>query len=140
MSVWNQLLESMHSALIDELVQLHPEPKPELGMPSRHRGYGLFSGSPYATCTVSLEKKQGAIFLLLDSKASNDLKMSASELLTKVLKRAQTEFSRRGIVPEIGLPRVVDPANNANQEQSPSVLISIPFRLRSGFCHLGIAM
>ena len=35
MSPWTALLQSLHSALIDEVTDRHPEPKPELGFPKK---------------------------------------------------------------------------------------------------------
>jgi hypothetical protein len=39
MSPWTALLQSLHSALIDEITDRHPEPKPELGLPKKFKSF-----------------------------------------------------------------------------------------------------
>ena len=53
MSPWTALLESLHSSLIDELTDRHPEPKPELGMPIRMNAF-VAPSAELQTALVSL--------------------------------------------------------------------------------------
>ena len=46
MSVWNQILQATHSALIDELNERFPDEKLELGLPKRIDGFAALSATP----------------------------------------------------------------------------------------------
>ena len=54
MSPWTALLESLHSALIDEVTDRHPEPKPELGLPKRQSQFAFPSLEAPTTLWVNM--------------------------------------------------------------------------------------
>src|SRR4051812_46396199 len=106
MNPWTAVLQSVHSALIDELTDRHPEPKPELGMPVRQTGYSI--PDPALTsvliCGLDLAGAQGMIVLASEPGFAKTLKVPMEELWSLILKRAGGEFSRRGIQPVFSKP------------------------------------
>ena len=144
MSPWTALLESLHSALIDELTERHPEPKPELGLPSRHSSFTLPKESPpeILFCEVDQEPGgKGTVLLALDLGCSKTLKLSAEELWKAILKRAGSEFMRRQIKPKLGRVTLAaaGPALPAGYNE-PQRLVWIPFRLPAGRIYLGMGV
>ena len=61
MKDWNELLEALHSALIDEVNDRFPRQKPVLHLPLRKAGFELPSGdiSGFMSCAVSLGQEGG---------------------------------------------------------------------------------
>src|ERR1700722_15082723 len=68
MNPWTGLFQSVHSALIDELTERHPEPKPELGMPVREASYRIPDPalSSILVCGVDLSEQRGVLLLASD--------------------------------------------------------------------------
>jgi hypothetical protein len=138
-SPWTALLQSFHSALIDELCEQHPEPKPELGMPQRFSGYqtppdGMGVLSIHQVAFEGVGK--GLVVLSLDSRASDALGgVTVEQLWASVLERARREFGLRKIAP------VIAPSTDRLDPGSVSVdrTVWIPVRLSRGVCFLAIA-
>jgi hypothetical protein len=129
-------LQSLHSALIDELCEQHPEPKPELGMPQRFEGYltppdGM---GELRVHEVGMGEEKGVTVLSLDARASDALGGTTVHALWEaVMKRAGREFQLRGIQPVMG------PAPDLAKVR-PKRTIWIPVRLSRGVCFLGVAV
>lgn len=104
MNPWNGLLESLHSSFIDEVVEIHPEPKPVLGMPVRlgvvaPPRTGILEITAYS---VKMGTGEGLALFALDSACEKELKTDALTLSKAVLKRAAPELARRGLTPAFG--------------------------------------
>ena len=146
MSPWTSLLESLHSALIDELIERHPEPKPELGMPIRQGALKFpFPSSDQillTDVTLSWNSKvtPGFIIVALDAEAYTKLRLSSEDLWNLMQRRAGSEFIRRGIQPIFAASQTVSSSNPLPSRlmSSPRV-IWIPFHLNPGNCFLAIA-
>lgn len=149
MSPWTALLESLHSALIDELIELHPEPKPELGMPQRHRNLVMpASGALSAViCEVSFVLAQptsqqtettGFALIALDEACAKKLKLDARKLWSALIKRAGREFGFRGIQPRLGDLKDLKSPTLPPGFSEPARVIWIPFKLGAGTCYLGV--
>src|SRR4051812_31960997 len=104
MSPWTALLESLHSALIDEITERHPDPKPELGMPLRQSRFALPSAKVDAIILseVSFDQSKGIALIATSTACLKTLKITNSDLWKALLKRAGSEFSRRQIQPKLG--------------------------------------
>lgn len=142
MSPWTALLESLHSALIDELTERHPEPKPSLGLPSRHRELNQPSTTTdLMICEILFDESRGFAMVATEPGFSSSLKISPLELWETLLKRAGAEFMRRNIRPKVGNPRLV-PAGEAVPAgyAEPTRVIWIPLNIPSGKCFLGLAV
>lgn len=149
MSPWTALLESLHSALIDELIELHPEPKPELGMPQRHRQLVMPASGPLtaviceitftlAQPTPAVTETRGFALIAVDEVCAKKLKLDAGKLWSALIKRAGREFGFRGIQPRLGgLKELKNPALPPGFAE-PARVIWIPFKLGSGTCYLGV--
>jgi hypothetical protein len=106
---WTALLQSLHSALIDELVEKVPEPKPTLGMPIRFSSWKLPEADP--SITLYLEycafkeglpgstKKDGFAVIALTELASKRLSANPEIFWKAVFKRTGSEFTHRNIRP-----------------------------------------
>ncbi len=129
MNPWNALLESLHSALIDELVERVPEPKPELGLPSRQTGFSLPEPRISEVWSVQVELQgsgRGKILIGLSTGAAAAMGVSAEALFEAVWSRAQRcEFSRRGLQP------VIQPGRLQSRADDPEVtrILGFPFRI-----------
>lgn len=128
MSAWNGVLQALHSALIDELNESFPEEKPELGLPARIAGWGLSAQAQTAlVAKVSVDGQAGVAALgSLSSQKETELK----ELFARVVKRADSDFQRRGISPVFDS----QPAYGADGRlpagfSSPSMVIWLPISL-----------
>jgi len=149
MSPWTALLESLHSALIDELIERHPEPKPELGMPQRHRQLAMPAPGTLSAviCEVSFALAQptaassearGFALIAIDDACIKELKLDAAQLWNALLKRAGREFGFRGIQPRLGDLRDLKSAALPPGFAEPVRVIWIPFKLGAGACYLGV--
>jgi hypothetical protein len=141
MSPVTALLESLHSSMIDELTERHPEPKPGLGMPVRQPRFASPHpdlGSALA-CEVALAQAQAVVILAFAPAALKALRTDTRAFWDSLLKRAGTEFMRRGIRPRLGKIVEIDcKAGLPAGMLAPQRLIWIPFSLGSAVCFLGI--
>lgn len=139
MSPWTALFESLHSALIDELCERHPKPKPELGLPVHHSQWNRPDSlrALIWSCEVTLDGK-GYAMIAAEPEFLKKLKLTGPELWQAILRRAGGELSRRGIKP------VLDPLDELKGQTKPSNeikrLVWIPIRLPAGSCFLGLAV
>lgn len=145
MSPWTALLESLHSALIDELTERHPEPKPELGMPQRHRQLALpapgLQGALICEASFALEaggETRGFALFAADAEAVLKLKLSSRKLWDALIKRAGREFMFRNIKPRLGDAKELPSAELPPGFATPARVIWIPFKLNPGTCYLGV--
>ena len=138
---WKGLLEALHSALIDELTERHPEPKPELGMPSRHPRWE--TPDPRVSVVLVAEAcfgpARGLAAIAFDAGLEPKLASSAGALWSATLKRAGGELQRRGIKPAVSDPAELKaPFSLPAAFPAPSLLIWIPVRLAGKGCYLGV--
>ena len=145
MSPWTALLESLHSALIDELTERHPEPKPELGMPQRHRALAMpaadLPGALICEVSFALEaggETRGFALFAADPDCARKLKLDSRKLWDALIKRAGREFMFRNIKPRLGDIKEIQSAELPPGFATPSRVIWIPFRLNPGVCYLGV--
>jgi len=143
MNPWTAIFQSVHSALIDELTERHPEPKPELGMPVREADYRV--PDPALTSVlvteVGIGEARGILFLASEPGFARALKLPAPELWAAIMKRAGAEFMRRGVRPVLSEP-VTLLATSPLPVHLPQVgrVVWIPFRIPAGRCHLGLGV
>ncbi len=141
MNPWTAVLQSVHSALIDELTDRHPEPKPELGMPVRGNEYRVPDPSltSVLACVVEISGQRGVVFLANEPSFTQALGQSAPELFKALLKRAGGEFLHRGIKPVFSEPVTLLGASALPADfPTPGRVVWIPFKLPSGSCYLGL--
>jgi hypothetical protein len=143
MNPWTALLESLHSALIDELVERHPEPKPELGMPIRKTQFSLPdpSATSWILCELVCDGQRGIAVIAMNADCSKTLDIGPGALWDAVMKRAGAEFSRREIRPRVSQqeePKNTTPLPKGYPE--PGRMIWIPIRLPAGSCYLGLGV
>ncbi len=99
MSIWNQVLQATHSALIDELNERFPDEKLELGLPKRFDRYEALPGHTHLgwTAIISLDSSDpGKGFSGLALGALQSEKEIAS-LAAALISRFDREFKLRGI-------------------------------------------
>lgn len=152
MSPWTSLLQSLHSAFLDELVERHPDPPPELGLPLRVRGFGLPEGRDLRLWVQEIEfapagdggggkssrhPAQGLGLLALEAAALSPLGLvDGSALWESMLRRAGAEFLRRGIQPRFGKGVALDGndgvATLPDSFAAPAAVVWIPVRLSAG--------
>ena len=100
MSPWTAFLESLHSALIDEITERHSEPKPELGLPLRQNRFAVPSSEVEQLLLVEVAcGTSPGIALLAQAGFMKAIRLSPQDLWNAIVQRAETEFSRRGIEP-----------------------------------------
>ena len=145
MNPFTAMLQACHSALIDELCDRYPEPKPELGLPVRlgqwkspdaaiERAYAaLFEfGSEVGS--------EGIIALCTDDSLLPALGLTLEALTQAWIRRCGTEFHRRSIAPALRpfewTPFVASQATVGIQEVTR--IVWMPIRLKGGALHLGI--
>jgi hypothetical protein len=143
MSPWTALLESLHSALIDEVTDRHPEPKPELGLPKRQSQFAFPSPEIPTTLwvDVSFGPSKGAAMLAFQPGFIKALKFKTSQQLWEaLLKRAGSEFARRQIQPIFGGVMELHSTGTVPKDltELPRV-VWIPIKLPGGECFFGIA-
>ena len=141
MSPWTSLLESLHSALIDEIAERHPEPKPELGMPMRQNRFALPGPlvESVLMVEVSFESSRGIALIASNSACLKSLRLTHQTLWASLLKRADSEFIRREIRPKMGQVvqfKATDPI--PRQTLDFKRVIWIPIRIPAGDCFFGI--
>lgn len=142
MSPWTALLESLHSALIDELTERHPEPKPTLGMPTRSKTLSAPEGvAQVLFCEATFDPAQrGSALLAFDPPFMSAINLPAEDFWQAILKRAGTEFMRRSIRPTLSPPVVMKPPITLPKGfPEPTRVIWIPFEIPAGRCYLGLA-
>jgi hypothetical protein len=144
------LLESLHSALIDELTERHPKPKPELGMPQRHRTLAMPAAGKLDAliCEASFvlaepaadgsRETRGFALLAIDEAAAAKLKCDAAKLWASLIKRAGREFGFRNIQPRLSDVRALPGPDIPPGFIQPSRVIWIPFKLGAGSAYLGV--
>lgn len=103
MSIWNQVLQATHSALIDELNERHPDDPLELGLPRRFDRFEALPGHTHHgwTTILSLDSSDpGKGFSGLafgTAQKSGDL----ASLTTALVPRFEREFKMRGIAAKV---------------------------------------
>ncbi len=159
MNPWTALLESLHSALVDELTDRHPQPKPELGMPIRARDLSLptqdlvgallcevtFAGGDEGVSTASTSGSgdaRGFALLALDSECSRKLTLTTPKLWDALVNRAGGEFMHRKIKPRFGVVHRAESGALTVPKgwPTPARVIWIPFKLLPGACYLGVGV
>ena len=143
MNPWTAVLQSVHSALIDELTDRHPDPKPELGLPVRQSGYVLPEPglSSVLVCELELVGTRGILLIASEPGFGRALKLGPEELWSAILKRAGGEFARRGIQPAFYSPlNVVGGGPLPKHLPIPGRLVWIPFSIPGGRCFLGMGV
>ena len=142
-SPWNGILESLHSALIDTLIEEFPDIKPELGMPMRRDAWGLESDvtrlvvheltcdQAHALAAIALNDAAHAALVKRPSSAPE-------KFLENLMRRAEPDFKRRGLSVT---SRSADLTANS---VSPTRVIWIPLRISQKtdalVFHLGIGI
>ena len=143
MNPWTGLFQSVHSALIDELTERHPEPKPELGMPIREGSYRL--QDPALTSVlcaeVQLAGQRGVLFLASEPGFTQALGLKPTAFWDAIQKRAKIEYDRRNLSPLV-VPPTTLLASAALPGNLPPLgrVVWIPFRIPGGRCHLGLGV
>lgn len=138
MTLWTAVLESMHSALIDELNESFPKSKPVLGMPKQKLGWfvpaeGLFLYS------VGIEgNPAGRIFIATGQEFEKRFKFGPEKLWAGVERRAGAELMRRQVQPRF--------AGKGKTELTDQTLLAltktiwIPFEVEGCPVFLGIGV
>ena len=143
MSPWTALLESLHSALIDEVTDRHPEPKPELGLPKRQSQFAFPSPEIPTTLWVEVNfgTSKGSAMLAFQPGFIKALKLKTSQQLWEaMLKRAGSEFARRQIQPIFaGVSELASSAPIPKELAALPRVVWIPIKLPGGECFFGIA-
>jgi hypothetical protein len=141
-SPWTSLLQSLHSALIDEVTDRHPEPKPELGLPKKFTAFQFPSqaASRLFWVKTSFPDSHGAVLIAYHEKFFEALKLDAAGFWDLISKRAVFEFTRRQIAPvfEVQVGLVASGKVPVELGAFPRV-VWIPIILPSGECWFGIA-
>ena len=142
MSPWNLLLESLHSSLLDELLERVPQAKPELGLPRRDPGL-LWPDPGVETLfawKIELTGGRGFAFLGFDFEAQKRIQVEPVVFWESLLARAKKlEFPRRAIAPEFTDPKQIK-AQKSIDHPKPKMVIWIPFGLLPGRTYLGIGV
>lgn len=139
MSPWTALLQSLHSALIDEVADRHPEPKPELGLPKKQSQF-QFPAPNVLWIKTSFPGTSGAVLIAYQPEFFKDLKINPLQFWELISKRAGSEFARRQISPGFGKPTEFKDTDVIPSELSvlPRI-VWIPITLPAGSCWFGIA-
>ena len=143
MSPWTALLESIHSALIDELTDRHPDPKPTLGMPTRSK---RLDPPPGVSEVLFVEaafgpESRGSVMLSFDAGFFEAISVSAEQFWGSILKRIGTELMRRNIKPTLSPPIMMKQTIQLPKGfPEPSRVIWVPFEIPKGRCYLGLAV
>ena len=143
MSPWTAFLESLHSALIDELTERHPEPKPELGLPMRQNRFAMPSAEveQLLLVEVAFAGSQGLALLASQQGFMKALELKPEKLWQAMLKRAGSEFARRQIQPKLSAIQELKATDTfpASTLQCARV-IWIPVRVPGGQCFFGVGV
>ena len=115
MNPWPRVLESFHSAFIDEVNTQLPDHQPELGLPSRTRGLTLppnFQGSETFSAifevnfeTRPLARTSSYVFLVLKQPKSSSHRAALQSLVNGVDVRAPRELELRSIAASARSPK-----------------------------------
>jgi len=139
MNPWTALLESLHSAVVDELTERCPETKPGLGMPLRQREFAKPepSVSSITIVRVDLASKEGLVILGLNDRCATSLGASIREVWNGIQKRSGREFEWRRIRPVFLQPveLVGSPTTSFRLPEGcpiPARVIWIPFLVGGG--------
>lgn len=140
MSPWTALLEAVHSALIDEITERPPKPKPELGMPIRQAQFSIPDDvNTVLFCEILFDPARGFALLAFNQKFIDYFKTTPEDFWIATWKRAEAEFAKRKINPRHGAVQKL-------KAPSPELLkaqrtIWIPFTIeQQARCSLGIAV
>ena len=140
-SPWNGILESLHSALIDTLIEEFPDIKPELGMPKRRDAWSLESDVTHLIIQeLTCDQGQALAGIGVNDAAHAVLvkRSSPEKFLEKLMRRAEPDFKRRGLSVT---SRSVD---STASSVSPTRVIWIPLRISRKtddlLFHLGIGI
>lgn len=109
MSVWNQILQATHSALIDELNARFPDDKLELGLPKRFDGFAALDVEAPIVFWETLSVAEGKGFTALAGEPKQPTKELA-DVFEKTRVRAEKEFKVRGIGASYGSALPMAPA------------------------------
>jgi hypothetical protein len=141
-SPWNLLLESLHSSMVDELIERAPARKPELGLPRRENGL-LWPNPVFAELQVwkiDLGGESGWVFLGMDETARKRASCEPEKLWEGLLSRARKlEFPRRKLAPVFHSAQVLR-GNHPIDHPKPARVIWIPFSLLPGQVCLGVGL
>lgn len=143
MSPWTALLESLHSALIDEVTDRHPEPKPELGLPLRQNRFAVPSPDldQLLLVDVVFDSSQGIALLACQKGFTKSLKLTPRKLWDAMVSRSGSEFSRRQIQPKfMPVQEFAPTATFPNSTLKCGRVIWIPIRLPGGQCFFGVGV
>jgi hypothetical protein len=156
MSPWTALLQSLHSALIDEINERLPKLKPELGMPIRQRELAapapevqstliceasfLREDEAAAKSTAASATSRGFVLLSVDADAAKKLGLDTRKLWAVLLKRAAIkEFGHHKISPSFqDSGELKAPFSLPEDYAVPGRVVWIPFRLHPGVVYLGL--
>lgn len=142
MTPWTDLLESLHSALIDEITDRHAEPKPTLGMPLRQNKIELPQKEvSILICEFEFGTAKGFSVLAFEPSFMASLNIAPAELWKSLLKKADSEFLHRKIRPKIGTEKEFTHCETFPEElPQPSRTVWIPFQIPAGNCYLALAV
>jgi hypothetical protein len=142
-SPWSSLLESLHSALIDELTERHPEPKPELGLPIRQNRFAVPSTEieKFFLVELSFGASQGIALLASQDSFHEKILISRDKLWAAMVHRATSEFARRNIQPKFQPSREFHSTDAfPSSTLKCARVIWIPLGIPSGKCFFGVGV
>lgn len=108
MSVWNQVLQAAHSALIDELNERFPADKLELGLPKRVDG-AVGAEASMRVLFREVTSNEGVGFLALAGNSKQN-PHELADVLAKAIVRTEKEFKIRSIDARFGKPLASAPS------------------------------
>ncbi len=142
MNPWTSYLQALHSALIDELVELAPDPKPVLKMPERFNSWILPEATLTSVCIIPTEFKDhplGFGVIALSELAVQRLGLSAHDFWSRIYKKAGVEFHRRNIKPITS--DAMTPSQVAKDLGKLTRMIWTPVMLAEGEeCYFGVGI
>ena len=140
------ILQASHSALIDELCERHPEPKPVLGMPTRFAHWLAPHGGLQRAYTAFFElgkevSLEGILTLAATNGVSAALNLSVEKLASNWLMRCGSEFHRLNVSPAL---RPFSWEDFTTPPRNPELvrvtrLIWMPIQLGAETVYMGIA-
>jgi hypothetical protein len=139
MSPWTALLQSLHSALIDEVTDRHPEPKPELGLPKKQNAFQFPSANASRLFWVKagFPGSNGAVLIAYQNEFFGALGLNAAKFWELLVARAQAEFTRRQITPTFDVQS--ETTKTPEDLAAFPRIVWIPISLPAGECWFGIA-
>lgn len=140
--MWNVLLECLHSACIDELVERHPEPKPVLGLPIQQNGMSAPEGTGrFLMIPAQLThsgKRAGILCLAITPDVPLEVGKDLPDLWSRIVERAARDFARRQVRADFEAPKLSDALQTGTLK--PRHALWYPFGLKSGKLYFGIAI